>query len=65
MKSSTLAESKREALFVDVISNVNTVQKMQATKFVNYKIKDVTTEALNENWKWQYTSNGAYSIVRV
>lgn len=65
VKSSTLAESKREALFVDVISNVNTVQKMQATKFVNYKIKDVTTEALNENWKWQYTSNGAYSIVRV
>ena len=43
VKSSTLAESKREALFVDVISNVNTVQKMQATKFVVFLALPDTT----------------------
>ena len=48
----TEAESQRDKRFIDSISNINTIQKMQSLDFIRNKLKDAADECIEKTIKW-------------
>lgn len=65
IKTATMAESMRDQLYVDILQNINTIQKTQAIGFTLDKVDQRLDNALTEHWKWQYSGNFWYTVMRV
>lgn len=59
------AEGERGMIMVDVLSNINTVQKTQSIDFTLDKIDETLEDVLKWDWLWQLVDNGAYALMCV
>jgi ATP-binding cassette subfamily C protein len=48
----TEAEGQRDKRFIDSISNINTIQKMQSLSFIRGKLKEAADECMVKTIKW-------------
>lgn len=65
MQKSIKASSAVDKLYVDVLQNINTVQKMQAQSFVQRKLDVVQKEDIKWAWSWQRWGNSTYAIIAI
>lgn len=59
------AEGNRNKLVVDLISNINTVQKMDALEYMNSKMQEVKKRAMNACFKWVIADETAFISFKV